>query len=395
LWGLIEAGIFLSEELDLHTVLRRVVETACRVIGARYGALGVLNDERSGLSDFVFHGLSEADREEIGHLPVGRGLLGALIADPSPIRLPDLSADPRSVGFPENHPPMKSFLGVPVRAKGQIFGNLYLTEKEGSTEFTDEDERLAIAFAAQAGVAVENARLYEEARQRAEIEAELAETRVRSELRDQTLKAVIRAQEEERRRVARELHDSAGQALMSILLGLKIVGQERTLQEARGRLADLRDVVAIAADEVQRIVRELRPSVLDDVGLPAALERYAEDLGQRTGLVLNLAIELNDQRLDPEIETVVYRVAQEALTNVVKYANATSVDLALHERGDVYVLSVTDDGEGFDLASQEETGLGIRGMRERADLVGGRLDVRSVAGQGASVTLEVPRKPVT
>jgi signal transduction histidine kinase len=372
--------------------LRRVVETACRVIGTRYGALGVLDEERTGLSDFVFHGLSEDHVERIGHLPTGRGLLGALITDPNPIRVADLSSDPRSVGFPENHPPMTSFLGVPVRAKGQVFGNLYLTEKERGSEFTEEDERLAIALAAQAGVAIENARLYEDARQRAAIESELAATRVRSELRDQTLKAVIRAQEEERRRIARELHDSAGQALASILLGLKVVSQERTIQEARARLADLRDVVADAAGEVRRITHELRPSVLDDVGLAPALERYSKDLAERTNLKVTLSIELNDQRLDAETETVVYRVAQEALTNVVKYANATSVGISVREHDDAYLLSVTDDGEGFDLESAAESGLGIRGMRERADLVGGSLDVRSVLGQGTTVLLEVPRR---
>jgi signal transduction histidine kinase len=567
LWELIEAGVFLSEELDLSAVLRRIVETACRVIGARYGALGVLNEDRSGLSDFVFHGLTEEDRERIGHLPVGRGLLGALIQDPRPIRLSDLNSDPRSVGFPAYHPPMNSFLGVPVRSRGQVFGNLYLTEKQGASEFTEEDERLAIVLASQAGVAVENARLYEAAREseieaarrlvelesvhelgsavlseidpdrvlrmiamrarelvradtaaialreddndelrvrvavgvragsaeglriplegsfaemtmsrrepmavhdiatdergfapmaralysrsvvfaplveggeaigvlgvmhgetghfgrdelfavsrfaslasfafvnarlleaerrRADMESELAEARVRSELQDQTLKAVIRAQEEERRRIARELHDSAGQALASILLGLKVVSQEKTFEDAKARLADLRDVTAEAASEVRRIALELRPSVLDDLGLEAALERYTKDFEERTALDVQLSIDLGDQRLEEEIETVVYRVVQEALTNVVKYAGARAVNVSVQRRNGMVCASVSDDGGGFDLADDETTGLGIRGMRERAGLVGGRLDVRSSPREGTTVELELPDKP--
>ncbi len=391
LWELIEAGVFLSEELDLRAVLARVVETAKDVIGSRYAALGVLNEEGTGLSDFVFRGLSEDHRAKIGELPVGRGLLGALITDPRPVRLKDLSRDPRSVGFPSHHPPMNSFLGVPVRSKGKVFGNLYLTEKIGGVEFTEEDERLAVALAAQAGVAVENARLYEDERERVEIERELAETRVRSELRDQTLKAVIRAQEHERQRIARELHDSAGQALASMLLGLKVVAQEQSLESARERVAELRQIVAEASREVRRMVRELRPSILDDLGLAAAVNRYVNDLRER-GLSVTASIDLPGARLDPEAETVMYRVAQEALTNVVKYAGARTIEVVVRAHDERYVLSVTDDGAGFNTWEGEQSGLGIRGMRERAELVGGHLTVVSHPGRGTTVTLEVPRK---
>src|SRR5581483_4148050 len=126
LWALVDAGIFVAGELKLEVVLDRIVAIACRIIGARYGALGVINRERNGLSTFVYRGISEAEREKIGELPRGRGLLGALIEDPHPIRTDDLSSDPRSTGFPPNHPPMKNFLGVPVTARGAVFGNLYL-----------------------------------------------------------------------------------------------------------------------------------------------------------------------------------------------------------------------------------------------------------------------------
>jgi signal transduction histidine kinase len=162
---LLEAGMALSSELSLSAVLQRIVELAVQVTEARYGAVGVL-DSAGGIAEFVTTGISEEQRRAIGRLPVGKGILGALITDGTPLRLPEISLDPRSVGFPPNHPPMHSFLGAPVKAKGKMFGNIYLTEKQGAEEFSDEDEETLVILAAQAGVAVENARLYEESRQR-------------------------------------------------------------------------------------------------------------------------------------------------------------------------------------------------------------------------------------
>jgi signal transduction histidine kinase len=565
LWALVEAGIFLTGELHLEAVLDRIVQTACHVIGTRYGAIGVLNEEGTGLSNFVFHGLSEFDRMRIGNLPIGRGLLGVLINDPRPIRLDDISNDPRSVGFPEHHPPMHSFLGVPVLSRGRVFGNLYLTEKERGAKFTEEDEKLAIVLAGQAGVAVDNARLYEAAqasevevrrqlreieavdeiraallaemdparvlrmiassardlagasvvtvamfdedgkfkvraavgqhagrlegleyelegtaseramqtgqvqlvddaitqpsspaqmeqvrdaavrsiiiapltdrsgavgvlgvshnepshfgsedihivkriaelgslalrnaqyiateRERISVEAELAESKVREQLRTETLRAVIRAQEEERRRIARELHDTAGQALASILLGLKVVREERTLEEARARLADLREVTAAAASEVRRIALELRPTALDDLGLQVAIERYARDVSDRTGINISTAIDL-DERLEPDVETIVYRVTQESMTNAVKYAEASHISISILEGDGGVRLLVSDDGKGFDLRGAEGKGLGLLGMNERAELIGGRLHIHSVPGQGTTVELQIKR----
>ena len=163
---LLEAGLALSSELSLPVILQRIVDLAADLTGARYGALGVLGPDGT-ISEFITTGVSEAERAAIGHIPVGRGILGVLIEDASPLRLREIAEDPRSVGFPANHPPMRSFLGAPVSARGQVFGNLYLTEKHDAEAFTDEDERALVMLAGQAGVAIENARLYEEARDRA------------------------------------------------------------------------------------------------------------------------------------------------------------------------------------------------------------------------------------
>ena len=164
--GLLEAVVAVAEDLSLEAVLERVVESACSLLHAKYGALGAVS-QRGALSPFVTVGIDEELARKIGPLPTGHGVLGLLISDPKPLRLHDLRQHPESYGFPKNHPPMTSFLGVPIRVRGRVFGNLYLTEKEGGADFTQEDEELAVALAAAAGVAIENARLYEEARLRA------------------------------------------------------------------------------------------------------------------------------------------------------------------------------------------------------------------------------------
>jgi len=164
---LLEAGLTLAAELSLPAALQRIVELAAGLTGARYGALGVLG--RDGvISEFITTGVTAEERAAIGHIPVGRGILGVLIDDARPLRLHDLAEDNRSVGFPPNHPPMRSFLGVPVTARGRVYGNLYLTEKDGGRDFDADDERALTLLAAQAGVAIENAHLYEETRARAQ-----------------------------------------------------------------------------------------------------------------------------------------------------------------------------------------------------------------------------------
>lgn len=164
LQGLLDAVVAVGEGLELAGTLQRIVETAVDLVDARYGALGVLGED--GLSEFVHVGIDSETRASMGHLPEGKGLLGHLIKHPVPVRLPDLAEHPSSVGFPANHPPMRGFLGTPVHLRDEVFGNLYLTEKKGEAEFTADDAVVIEALAAAAGVAVENARLFEQARLR-------------------------------------------------------------------------------------------------------------------------------------------------------------------------------------------------------------------------------------
>ena len=393
---LLRAALEVTAEHDLDQILARMVQAAADVSGARYAALGVY-DDAGGIQRFVHHGLDAATADRIGHLPRGRGLLGEVIVAAGPIRLDDLTTDPRAVGFPPGHPPMRAFLGVPVRIGHRRFGNLYLTEKVHGTAFDAEDERLVTSLAAFAAAAIESALLVAAERDRAAVETELAASREREHLRQGMLQAVIDAQEAERARVARDLHDQTGQALTSVLLGLRLVetSLERTvpdLDDAKRRTAEVRELVADALADVRQLAFDLRPTVLDDVGLVAALRRLTADLAARHGLAVPLTLDGldDDGRFPAELETVVYRVVQEALTNVVRHAEATRADVSITVVDGCLRAVVTDDGVGFDPAAPAHRSLGLLGMAERTSLVGGRVDVASAPGSGTTVALEVP-----
>ena len=531
--GLVETGIALSSELSLEALLRRVIETAVGLTGARYGALGVIDPTGTALEQFITVGIDEEAKRSIGDLPRGRGILGVLIHSRQTLRLADLSLDPHSVGFPPGHPPMGTFLGTPISVRGTTFGNLYLTEKSGGEEFTEEDEEVVRLLAAQAAVAIENARLYESSRQWSrQLESlnevsealvgegdlahlfaltasrlrDLVDARVvmvqrptpngewltveaasgegaerlldlrldarrsksgrtlerkRSERIDSLLddpevdqaaprlvdasaalyvplvvrdegagvivvydkqgpsprfsdadmriaqafanrvvvaielservgrravRALLEGQETERRRLARELHDETGQALTSILLGLKSLERDIGAEP----LAVIRELVDSALGDVRRLTVELRPPALDDFGLAAALERLAGVIGERSSLTVDVNVNLPSGTLPAELETAIYRIVQEALANVVKHAAARSVSIVVSGSAGSVRAIVEDDGRGFALGTVREHALGLVGMRERAQLLGGRVDVESAPGAGTTIVVELP-----
>jgi signal transduction histidine kinase len=529
------AAISVTSELSIDAVLERIVEAAAQLTDARYAALGVIDRTGTGLERFVTTGLDDETVTSIGDPPRGRGILGVLIREARPLRLTEISADERSVGFPPNHPPMHSFLGVPILLRGVAYGNLYLTEKAGAQEFTEEDEEIVQLLAAQAAVAIENARLYESATRWLDqlqsladvgnalateldlpkllelvvtrlrdlidarllyiampegdrglvirtatgehasdyvgitLEADRSKTarvleRRRSErvdsilddpevdqatarqmgartgiwvplvIRDRAigvlvaqdklgpdarftdedlriaeafaeratvaidlservardaLRRVVAGQELERRRLARELHDETGQALTSILLGLKAI-EDKDSEEIGRSVAELRELVVETLQDVRRLAVELRPKALDDFGLVPALERLAETFAEQTGIRVHLEAALGDARLSAEVETAVYRIVQEALTNVIKHAQAGTVSVVLTRKGDRVVVVVEDDGRGFDPGRTDDARLGLVGMRERIALVDGRVSVESRPGEGTTVVAEVP-----
>ena len=394
--ALLEAVLVLSGEHELDTVLRRIVAGAATIAEAKYAALGIY-DKTGTIEAFIHHGIDDDTAALIGKLPDGHGLLGEVIVASGPIRLADLGTDPRSGGFPPNHPPMRTVLGVPVGRGGRRYGNLYLTEKAGGELFDDEDEALVVAFAAFAVGAIESAQLVQAERARAEAVADLAAATERAALKREMLGEILNAQEAERARVSRDLHDDVGQALTSVLLGLRLVesslaGDEVALDDARLRTEDVRELVADALRRTRKLAFDLRPTVLDDVGLLPALERLAQDITARGDTTVALASDgIVEARLPSEVETVVYRVVQEALTNVTRHAGAATASITvIVAEGRVRAL-VEDDGIGFDTGAAPTRGhLGLKGMAERADLVGGTVELFSIPGSGTTILLELP-----
>ncbi len=531
--GLLDAGIALSSELSLDALLQKLAETAAALTGARYAALGVIDESGQELERFVYTGIDGEQAKEIGELPRGRGILGVLIRDATPLRLESIGDDPRSVGFPPNHPPMRGFLGVPIILRGHAYGNLYLTEK-GEGPFTAEDQELVETLASQAAVAIENARLYESAtrwseqlealnevgtalaseielarlleliarrlrvliggrlvtialpagdgtlrveaadgngageimgmqleragsksgrvleRRRAERvdsladdpevdedaaervgahsgiyvplvaggrpigvivahdkegddprfsddDLRLAETfapraavavDLSARVAGDALRRVVEAQELERRRLARELHDQTGQELTSVLLGLKAVEEAKSDEERAEALAAVRGQVVETLHDVRRLAVELRPKALDDFGLVAALERLRDTFSEQTGMRVDLESQIGG-RLPSDVETALYRIVQEALTNIVKHAQASSVSIVLARTNRAVTAVIEDDGRGFS-PDERVDGLGLLGMGERLALLGGKLKIESSPGAGATIVAEVP-----
>jgi signal transduction histidine kinase len=535
--ALIEAGTALSSELSLDALLQHLVEAAAELTDARYAALGVIDRSGTALERFITTGVTSEEQTAIGEWPRGLGVLGVLINEAKPLLLRDLSAHELSVGFPPNHPPMGTFLGIPIVLRGVAYGNLYLTEKQGGAEFTVEDQELVTLLAAQAAVAIENARLYEAAtgwlrqmeslneignallseielprllaliarrlrelgharlvsialpqpggdlrieaadgdgadaligaavsgarsksarvleRRRSErVDSMVDDLEIEPELNrlmggraalfvplllreraigvitvvDKTgpdprfsdddlrlaeafagraaaavdlsgrvardvLRRVVAGQELERARLARELHDETGQALTSILLGLRTIQEAGDVTQA---VDDLRNLVVATLQSVRRLAVELRPSALDDYGLVPALERLTGTAGESGGPKVDLEAQLGDERLPGEVETALYRIVQEALTNAIKHADAGSVSVVLTRTPHSVTAVVEDNGRGIqpvrDSGADGADGLGLVGMRERVALLHGRLRVESSPGMGTTIVAEVP-----
>jgi signal transduction histidine kinase len=364
---LVGAVLGISADLALPHVLRNIVTAAVDVIGARYGALGVLSDHADGLSEFVHVGIPAEDIHAIGHLPEGHGILGLLILDPRPLRLPDLTRHPDSYGFPPHHPRMRSFLGVPILVRDQVFGNLYLTEKEDTAEFSLEDEGLAVALAGAAGIAIENARLH-------------------ARLRDLTLI-------EDRERIAADLHDTVIQRLFAT--GLALQGTVRAISppEAAAR-------VEAAVGDLDETIRQIRSTIfaLQTPRVPGRGLR-AEILALATDAAASLRFEPHlqlvgpvDAAVDDEIGAQLLSVLREGLSNVVRHAQAERVDITVTVADARVRAEVWDDGIGPGRGSRAG-GRGLANIAHRAQSLGGEMSLE--AGPDGRGTLLVWQVPLT
>jgi signal transduction histidine kinase len=367
------AVLAVSRHLDTNEALRTILRTARDLAGARYAALGV-PDGAGSFARFLVEGISDEEWARIGPLPRQHGMLSVMLHDPSPQRLPDITADPRFHGWPKAHPHLTAFLGIPIRDGEEILGALFL----GATDpprpgggFTAEDEELLGLLAAHAAIALTHARLYERER--------------------------VSSIGAERARVARELHDAVAQKLFALRLTVEaadsLLETDADPARARQHLAQVSALAREAADELRAVVGELRPAELDEDGLAEALRKHVtvmDRVQQARGGPRVSFTQRPLTALPPTHEQVVFRVAQESLHNALRHARAGHIQLKLVPgRHGGAVLSVRDDGSGFDGALAAR-GLGLASMRERADSVGGRVLVESRPGRGTTVILEVP-----
>jgi signal transduction histidine kinase len=362
---LLEAVLLLEADVSLPVLLRHFVEEACSMTSARYGALGVLNEDRSALSAFITVGLSEEEERVIGPRPTGLGVLGLLITDPRPLRIADISSHPDSAGFPPRHPQMISFLGVPVTAHDEVYGNLYLTDKIGWSEFTADDESLVKAFAQAAGIAIENARLHERVQEVAVLE--------------------------DRDRIARDLHDAVIQRLFAV--GLSLQGVARPPLDA-----DVLERIRKAIADIDDTIRQIRSSIFElgsggtERGIRASVLALVNELRPVVGFDVSVSFDGPVETHVPDTVTEhLLFVVREALTNVGRHAHASRAAVLVAASDGVLKLEVTDDGVGMGAATERRGGgLGMTNVRRRAEMLGGDVEVFSPPEGGTRLVWSVP-----
>lgn len=357
---LVEAVQAIAGDLGLDAVLQRIVEAALDLVDARYAALGVIDhgrdrsgdDARPFLSSFLHAGMPDAVVAAIPHLPHGDGILGLLIQHPQPIRLEDLATHPASVGFPPGHPPMGTFLGAPIRVHGQVYGNLYLTEKAGGVPFEAGDQELVEALAAVAGSAIANAQLFGEVQRLSLIE--------------------------DRERIGRDLHDTVIQRLFATGLTLQALARRCEVEypEGSGRVLE-------AVDDLDETIREIRGVIfsLQDAGTSTGLRARTMALCQELAGPLGRAPRIRfdgpvDLVTSPSIAEQAGKVLREALTNVARHAQATEVVVEVVATPERLEVIVTDNGVGLP-PRRREGALGLANLERRAADLGGSFSVGS------------------
>ena len=362
-----DAILEMAAEPRLENVLRKLVESASSLAGARYAAIGIPDDEGDGFREFIYAGMSDELVAKIGPLPRKHGLLAAMLRSPEPYRTADIRKDPRFQWWPDAHPRMSSFLGVPVTSQGAVIAAFYLTDKIGARAFSESDQQAIEMLAAHAAVAIENARLYERSRELTVVE--------------------------ERNRLALDLHDSVTQILFSISLTADAAAAafEEDPEAAREQVKNVRDLARMAVDEMRSLIFELRPVELESEGLAAALRKHTDVLRRLTGRSIKLQVD-GYKRGAPAVEKELFRVAQEGLNNALKHSRAANIEVSLRAVAGRIKVAITDDGTGFDPADPglRSRRLGLTSMEERARRLGGEIRITSASGQGTRVELEIP-----
>ena len=367
LYALDTATRAIAGELDLDRVLQLMVDGVRELIGSQYAALGIV-DASGRIERFITSGLTDEERSAIGPPPSGHGLLGTIIRDGVSLRIADIAQHHDTYGFPPNHPPMRSLLGVPVRIAGEPIGNFYLTEKLGFPEFDERDQELVEMFAVHAGIAIQNARLHQRVKDLAVVD--------------------------ERLRISQDLHDG-------IIQGIYAVGL--SLEDVPGLMAD---APAEAAERVDRAIDRLNVTIGDirafitglesptDTTFRTSLEAVIADLARDPGLPVDLdlaAADGLDGRLSGGAGHALLQIAREALSNTIRHSQATRARVSIAIDDGVAELVVADDGLGFDPSQRRDPGhFGIANLRDRAAAAGGTIDIESEAGKGTRIIVRLP-----
>ena len=360
-----KAALTVAGELDSQKVLQLIVDTARELVNAKYAALGV-PDKQGNMKRFLHSGMPPEVAKEIPHYPQGHGLLGAIVIEQKPIRIPDISKDPRSVGFPTGHPKMVSFLGVPILRAGEPLGNLYLTEKQGAKSFTESDQKLIEMLAAHAAIAVQNANLYEEIERLAVLE--------------------------ERTRIGMDLHDGVIQSIYAVGLTLESIrlampnGSEESAQLLDTAISGLNDAIR----DIRNFILDLRPRRFSG-DLSQGLARLVREFQANTMVPVTITVAQKLDDLPTAPARAIFLTAQESLANVARHARAQNVTITLVRSDSTVTLVLNDDGQGFDPHdNSRQVGHGLANMQARADGLGGSFKIRSAPGQGPTVTLRLP-----
>ncbi|OGO02915.1 MAG: hypothetical protein A2Y72_07620 [Chloroflexi bacterium RBG_13_53_26] len=372
----------VSQSLDLDTVLNLALDKVLTLMKANMGGIMLKDEESHVLSYRVSRGVSQEFVEGVAGLRLGEGIAGKVAQTGEPIYVDDISQDSRLSRPVVIKEGLRAFASVPLRSKDKILGVMNIASHT-PRRFSHQDVQLLTGVADQIAMAIENAKLYHEVQR-------MADTR------GQLLYRIISSQEEERKRIARELHDETSQVLSSLAVNLQalIDALPRHPKQIKTRLGGLQAVAINMHDGLRRIMYELRPSLLDDFGLVAAVRWLTENRLDTAGIKVHLATRGMERRLPIEIETALFRIVQEAGNNVIKHADADSISIALDFRENSIVACIEDNGQGFDpdqvMISNKRRGLGLLGMRERAELLGGQLSVHSQPGVGTRITAEIP-----
>ena len=357
-------------ELSLQAVLNKVVDRARTLGGAQYGALAVMNAQ-GGIKEFLTSGITAAEREKIGPPPVGHGLLGLALQAGEPLRLQDLTKDRRSLGFPPNHPPMRSLLAVPIPCRSPFVGNLYLTDKEGGNAFSASDQETLERFAVQAGIAIDNAHL----------NAQVASLAVA----------------QERLRIAHEMHDGIAQVLGYVNTKAQAVNEHirrGNTEEATIQLRELASAARNAYNDVRESIIDLRTLPESERSFGEVIEEYLARWKEQTGISTQLTIDAN-LTLPATEELQLVRIIQESLANVRKHSKAAKAKVDIRRRASSLTVTVEDDGLGFDSSTRprsEFPQFGLATMRERAESIGATFAIETIPGQGTRVRIDAPMK---